>query len=149
MFLESKALELVMLILEQEQAVQQGKRLHRLKSDEVDRIHQAREILLRNLEEPPTLTELARQAGLNEKALKQGFRACFGQPIFSYLRDYRMEQAQQLLMTGELKVGEVMQRVGFRDRRYFAEAFRKKFGANPKDYLKVKTAQNSSDVLQK
>ncbi|MBW4619672.1 MAG: AraC family transcriptional regulator [Cyanosarcina radialis HA8281-LM2] len=138
MYLECKALELATLILEQEREVQHGPRsLTRLKSDEIDRIHQARAILLRNLEQPPSLIALARQAGLNEKALKQGFRQVFGKPVFGYLHDYRMEQAQQLLMTGEMKVGEVMQRVGFRDRRYFAAAFRKKFGANPKDYLKV------------
>ncbi|MGG6266577.1 helix-turn-helix transcriptional regulator [Leptolyngbya sp. AN03gr2] len=145
-YLESKALELVALILEQEQEVQQGKRaasqipqgsLFRLKAEEVDRIHHARTILLRNLEQPPSLPELARQAGLNEKALKQGFRQVFGKPVFGYLHDYRMNQAEQLLMTGEMKVGEVMQRVGFRDRRYFAETFRKKFGTNPKDYLKA------------
>jgi AraC-like DNA-binding protein len=42
-----------------------------------------------------------------------------------------------------------MQQVGFRSRKYFAAAFRKKYGVNPKDYLKVKIAENSSDVLQK
>ncbi|MBW4622896.1 MAG: AraC family transcriptional regulator [Cyanosarcina radialis HA8281-LM2] len=133
MYLECKALELATLILEQEREVQQGRQsLSHLKSDEVDRIHQARNILLQNLEQPPSLPELARQAGLNEKALKQGFRQVFGKPVFGYLHDYRMHQAQQLLMTGEMKVGEVMQQVGFRDRGYFAAAFRKKFGANPR-----------------
>jgi len=133
MYLESKALEIAMLILEQEQAMQQGQRsICCLKSEEVDRIHYAREILLRNLEEPPSLTALARQVGLNEKSLKQGFRRVFGKPVFGYLHDYRMDQAQQLLIRGELKVGEVMQRVGFRDRGNFAAAFRKKFGVNPR-----------------
>lgn len=143
MYLESKALELVALILEQEQEVQQGRRsLFRLKADEVDRIHHARTILLRNLEQPPSLPDLARQAGLNEKALKQGFRQVFGKPVFGYLHDYRMNQAEQLLLTGEMKVSEVMQHVGFRDRRYFAETFRKKFGTNPRDYLKARTSRS-------
>ncbi|NDJ18531.1 helix-turn-helix transcriptional regulator [Myxacorys almedinensis] len=137
MYLESKALEIAALMLEQEQEVQQGRRvLIHLKSDEVDRIHRARKILLQNLEAPPSLMELARQVGLNDSALKRGFRQVFGKPVFGYLLDYRMEQAQQLLMSGDLKVGEVMQQVGFRNRQYFAEAFRKKFGVNPKDYLK-------------
>jgi AraC-like DNA-binding protein len=52
------------------------------------------------------------------------------------LHDYRMNQAQQLLIRGELKVGEVMQRVGFRDRGHFAAAFRKKFGVNPRSISK-------------
>jgi AraC-like DNA-binding protein len=138
MYLESKALEIASLILEQERDVQQGRRSTiTLKSDEVDRIHQARAILLQNLHQPPSLSELARQVGLNDNALKRGFRACFGKPVFGYLLDYRMEQAQQLLMTGELRVGEVMQQVGIRDRQYFAATFRERFGANPRDYRKV------------
>jgi AraC-like DNA-binding protein len=132
-YLESKALEIAALLLEQEQVVQQGRRSPRtLKPDEVDRIHHAHTILLQNLEQPPSLSALARQVGLNDKSLKQGFRQVFGKPVFSYLHDYRMEQAQQLLLRGELKVGEVMQKVGFRDRGYFAAAFRKKFGVNPR-----------------
>ncbi|MGG6269910.1 helix-turn-helix transcriptional regulator [Leptolyngbya sp. AN10] len=142
MYLESKALEVAALMLEQEREAQQGRRLTiALKPDEVDRIHLAREILLRNLEQPPSLMELARQVGLNDNSLKRGFKQVFGQPVFAYLLDYRMEQAQQLLMAGELKVGEVMQRVGFRSRKYFAEAFRKRFGVNPKDYLNPKNSR--------
>jgi AraC-like DNA-binding protein len=138
MYLECKALEIATLILEQEQESQQGGRSARaMKPDEIDRIYQARAILLQNLQQPPSLMELARQVGLNDNALKRGFKHVFGKPAFGYLHDYRMEQAQQLLMAGELKVGEVMQWVGFHDRKYFAEAFRKKFGVNPKDYLKV------------
>jgi AraC-like DNA-binding protein len=135
MYLECKAIELVTLILDQEQQVQQGERSPvPLKLEDVERIHHAREILLQNLEQPPSLMALARQVGLNDNALKRGFRACFGKPVFGYLHDYRMEQAQQLLTAGELKVSEVMERVGFRNRKYFAEAFRKKFGMTPRDY---------------
>jgi AraC-like DNA-binding protein len=138
MFLESKALEIAALMLEQERDFQQGRQSPMaLKPDTIERLYQAREILLENLEQPPTLSKLARQAGLNEKALKQGFRQVFGQTVFSYLHEYRMEQARQLLMVGDLRVGEVMQQIGFHDRRYFAGAFRKRFGVTPRDYQRV------------
>jgi AraC-like DNA-binding protein len=138
MFLESKALEVAALMLEQERDFQQGRQsLMALKPETIDRLHLAREILLRNLDQPPLLSELARQVGLNGKALKQGFRQVFGKTVFGYLHEYRMEQARQLLMSGDLKVGEVMQQIGFRDRRYFAAAFRKQFGVTPRDYRRV------------
>jgi AraC-like DNA-binding protein len=138
MYLEGKALEIAASILEQERNLQQGRRsLTNLSPEDLDRIHQAREILLQNLEQPPSLIQLSRAVGLNDNALKRGFKQVFGKPVFGYLLDYRMEQARQLLMSGELKGGEVMQQVGFRSRKYFAAAFRKKFGVNPKDYLKV------------
>ncbi|MEH2406599.1 helix-turn-helix transcriptional regulator [Nostoc sp.] len=56
-------------------------------------------------------------------------------PLFAYLHDYRLEQAHQLLETGEMKVSEVGQKIGFASRNHFAAAFRKKFGINPKQYL--------------
>ncbi|MGG6268939.1 helix-turn-helix domain-containing protein [Leptolyngbya sp. AN03gr2] len=35
---------------------------------------------------------------------------------------------------GSDEVSEVAQAIGFANRSHFAEAFRKKFGVNPKDY---------------
>ncbi len=59
-YLESKALEVAALVLEHERQVQQGKKsLYNLKPDYLDRIHRAREILLQNLHQPPSLMELA------------------------------------------------------------------------------------------
>jgi AraC-like DNA-binding protein len=139
MYLESKALELGALILEQEQDLQQEQRSPRyFTADQIERIHYARTILLKNLKHPPSLLELARQVELNDYALKRGFRQVFGKSVFAYLHDYRMEQARQLLMAGNFKVGEVMQQVGLRDRKSFATAFRKKFRVNPRDYLHFK-----------
>jgi AraC-like DNA-binding protein len=134
MYLESKAIELISLVLEDVQCRSQGQPQGiALKPEEIDRIHYARKLLLKNIEQPPTLRELARQVGTNENALKRGFRACFGKPVFAYLLEYRMAQAQQLLASGEYPVGEVMQKVGFRSRKYFAEVFRRKFGLTPRE----------------
>ncbi|WP_231848336.1 helix-turn-helix transcriptional regulator [Gloeobacter violaceus] len=137
MYLEGKALEVAALVLEQECEVQRGRRaLHNLEPDYVDRICRAREIVLQNLDRPLSLVELARQVELNDFLLKGGFRRVFGKTVFGYLRDYRLEQARQLLLSGKTSVAEVMRAVGFADRGYFAEAFRKRFGVNPKDYTK-------------
>lgn len=135
MFLEGKVLELVSLVLEQEMEIwTQTRRLKPVKAGTLERLHYARTLLLRNLHHPPTLVELAQQAKLNECTLKQGFRQVFGTTVFGYLHEYRLEQARQLLANGHMKVSEVMEAVGFADRRYFAAVFRKKFGINPRDY---------------
>ncbi|MGG6270020.1 helix-turn-helix domain-containing protein [Leptolyngbya sp. AN03gr2] len=131
MYLESKILELLALMTAQEQSRMIAAPLQ---MDEVDRIHEARKILLQRINQPPSLIELARLVGLNDNALKRGFRRVFGTTVFGYLHDYRLEQAQQLLASGEMKVTEVAAAIGFESRSYFSIAFRKKFGMNPKEY---------------
>lgn len=134
-YLESKALELMALLLEQETIIQTGNhRAAPLKPGTLERIHYAREIVLRHLHDPLSLNDLAKQVKLNEYTLKRGFRQVFGTTVFGYLHDYRLEQARQLLDMGQ-KVTEVAKLVGFADRSYFAAAFRNKFGVNPKKYL--------------
>ncbi|NDJ21718.1 hypothetical protein GS682_08720 [Nostoc sp. B(2019)] len=60
--MEAKVLELMALLVEQEVEAQKGKnQTHPLKSDDLQRIHHAREILLRNLDNPPSLVDLSRQ----------------------------------------------------------------------------------------
>jgi AraC-like DNA-binding protein len=136
MYLESKAVELITLHFQQfqEQEVHDCSLTANSLSD-IDKIYQAKEILLVNLENPPSLMELARQVGLNDFKLKRGFRQVFGTSAFKYLHDYRLEKARQLLVSGEMNVEEVAFRVGFDSRSYFASAFRKKFGLNPKQYF--------------
>lgn len=135
-FLESKVLELMVLVLEQEAETQQGKQSSVwLKPDDVDRIHHAKAILSQHLNNPPSLTQLARQVGLNECTLKRGFRQVFGTTAFGYLHHYRLEQARQLLTTGEMTVAEVARSIGFA-RNYFTKAFCQKFGCTPGVYRK-------------
>ena len=136
MYLESQAIELMTLHFQQFQEQEIRDRSFSVKNlGDVDRIYQAKEILLGNLENPPSLIELARQVGLNEFKLKRGFRQVFGTSAFKYLHDYRLETARQLLALGDLKVEEVVLKIGFNSRSYFASAFRKKFGLNPKQYF--------------
>lgn len=135
LFLEGKCLELMALRLE---ALDRDS-VHpfdqtTLKGDDVDRIHQAKDILLARIDSPPTLLELSRQVGLNDRKLKQGFRQIFGMTVFGYLHDYRMKQAQQLLTRHDIKIEQVAEMVGYTNRSRFAAAFRRKFGVNPKTY---------------
>lgn len=133
LYLQGKALELMSLQFEQLQRQQQ--RLESLQRSELEQIHDARDLLLQQMADPPSLLELARSVGLNDFALKQGFRRVFGTTVFRYLHEQRLVVARQLLMEQpDLTVQEVCEQVGFANRGYFAAAFRKQFGMNPKQY---------------
>jgi AraC family transcriptional regulator, transcriptional activator of the genes for pyochelin and ferripyochelin receptors len=136
LFLEGKALELLALQFaqwtESQSSIDQPVAL---KSDDVDRLHVASQILIERVNNPPSLMELARQVGLNDRKLKQGFLQVFGTTVFGYLHDHRLERSQQLLASGETSVTEVAHAVGYASLPSFSKAFRKKFGSSPIAYM--------------
>lgn len=134
-YLESKCLELVTLKLEQlKQKDELTKKSYSLKSDNIERIHLAKDILTANFDNPPSLIQLARQVGLNDCTLKRGFREVLGTTAFGYLHNYRLEQACLLLLERSLKISEVAHKVGFANYTALSKGFRQKYGVSPKQY---------------
>ncbi len=130
-YLEAKCLELIVFKLEQLVENSTRQPIVTLKPDDIDRIYHARDILIGNLDNPPSLLALARQVELNDCTLKKGFRQIFGTTAFGYLHQRRMEQAKMLLLERQLSVNQVAQSVGYASRNAFVTAFRKRFGVSP------------------
>jgi AraC-like DNA-binding protein len=103
--------------------------------DNVKRIRQAKEIMIAHMAEPPSLTDLAQEIGLSLKKLKEGFKQIYGDSVFSFLFDYKMEHARRLLETGQYNVNEVGLKVGYSTSSHFIAAFKKKYGTTPKKYV--------------
>ncbi|NJN38384.1 MAG: helix-turn-helix transcriptional regulator [Acaryochloridaceae cyanobacterium CSU_3_4] len=136
MYLETKVWELMALLIDQEQDLKIGLRSTTpLKTDDIERVHHAKDILLQHHSNPPSLMDLARRVGLNDCTLKRGFRQVFGTTAFGYLQDHRLEQARQLLQEQQLNVSEVARYVGFSSCSGLSRAFRKKYGVSPKQYM--------------
>ncbi len=106
-------------------------------SDEenVLKIKKAKEIIIKNMAEPPSLQELSDEVGISLKKLKAGFKEIYGETVFNYLFDYKMEFARKLLETGSYNVNEVGLKIGYSTSSHFIAAFKKKFGTTPKKYL--------------
>lgn len=103
--------------------------------DNVRRIKKAKEIMISRMAEPPTLTELSEEIGLSLKKLKEGFKQIYGDSVFSFLFDYKMDYARKMLETGRHNVNEVGLKVGYSTASHFISAFKKKYGTTPKKYL--------------
>lgn len=101
----------------------------------VIKIRKAKDIIVARMAEPPSLQELADEIGLNIKKLKEGFKQIYGDSVFSFLLDYKLEVARKLLESGENNVNEVGLKVGYSTASHFIAAFKKKYGTTPKKYL--------------
>ncbi|MEX0315407.1 MAG: helix-turn-helix transcriptional regulator [Allomuricauda sp.] len=103
--------------------------------DNVRRIRMAKEIMISRMAEPPTLAELSKEIGLSLKKLKEGFKQIYGDSVYGFLFDYKMEYARKMLETGSHNVNEVGLKVGYSTASHFIASFKKKYGTTPKKYL--------------
>ncbi|MCC4230479.1 MULTISPECIES: helix-turn-helix domain-containing protein [Zunongwangia] len=99
------------------------------------KIRRAKDIVIARMAEPPSLQELSDEINLSLKKLKEGFKQIYGDSVYSFLFDYKMEYARKLLDSGEYNVNEVGLKVGYSTASHFIAAFKKKFGTTPKKYL--------------
>ena len=132
LYLESKALELISHNLAQFVSPESIlKNPSVLRPSDIERIHHAKKIISRDLENPPTLFKLARLVGLTHTKLNRGFREIYGTTVFSYLRKIRLERARLLLEEQRMNVTEVAFTVGYNSLPSFSTAFSKHFGVKP------------------
>ncbi|ABD88586.1 transcriptional regulator, AraC family [Rhodopseudomonas palustris BisB18] len=100
-----------------------------------DRLERARQIIDGQYHIDWTIARLAREVGLNERKLKQGFRQVVGNSVHSYLRKIRLDAAATLLEDGH-SVTEAAFSVGFDNLSHFSKIFRAEKGLAPSQYAK-------------
>lgn len=105
-----------------------------LRHDDIERIRHAKDILGRDLENPPGLFQLARSVGMTHSKLNRGFREVFGTTVFGHLRKMRLEVARHLLEEEGMNVTEAALNVGYNSISSFSKAFSDYFGQNPKRF---------------
>ncbi len=104
-----------------------------MSSNEQEKLEQAKNILISNLDNPPSLSDLSQQIGLNTFKLKKSFKALFGVPVFKYLQNERLKTAYHLLSNQEMTVQEAAWHVGYDSISSFSNAFDKKYGFRPSE----------------
>ncbi|MGL6201423.1 MAG: response regulator transcription factor [Lachnospiraceae bacterium] len=78
-----------------------------------------------------SLTEVSDYIGLNAEYFCRLFKAEIGMTFNSYLTDYRIKKAKELLAKTDLMVYEVAEKVGYKNLSYFSRVFKKVTGTNP------------------
>ena len=90
-----------------------------------------RDLLMTEPDREHHLCDLARRSGMSVTTLKTKFAAVFGQPVFAFLRDVRLERARIGLEQEGWTVAQAAYYAGYRHPTSFTFAFRRKFGISP------------------
>lgn len=85
-----------------------------------------------------SVSSVARDLGISEGHLSHVFKKETSRTLGSYLTDYRIHKAMELLKDCRNKVYEVADRVGYRDITYFSSTFKRVVGVSPSEYQKQK-----------
>ncbi len=96
-----------------------------------DRVERTKEILRRDLVEPPALEVLGQEVGCSSFYLSRIFSREVGLTIPQYLRKVRMERAAELLRSGRFNVSEAASEVGYSSLSHFSKAFCETIGCCP------------------
>ncbi|WP_203294929.1 AraC family transcriptional regulator [Luteirhabdus pelagi] len=135
LYYQAKAYELLSLYFNKTGEVDVEQCPYLADEENVAKLKRAKDIIIARMAEPPTLQELSEEIQLPLNKLKEGFKQVYGDSVFSFLFDYKMEVARQLLATGDHNVNEVGLKVGYSTASHFIAAFKKKYGTTPKKYL--------------
>lgn len=135
LYYKSKGYELLSLYFNRNEDANAEQCPFLVDEDNVLKIKKAKEIIIANMSEPPSLQSLADQIGLNLKKLKMGFKQIYGDTVYGFLFDYKMDYARKLLDSGNYNVNEVGLKIGYSTGSHFIAAFRKKYATTPKKYL--------------
>ena len=81
-----------------------------------------------------TLHTLAERAGCSRATVSRRFSELMGQPPMTYLAEWRLTLAADLLRSGEDSVEQVAHAVGYANPFAFSSAFKRAFGRSPRSY---------------
>ena len=145
-YMEAKTLEMLSMQIKQyKDDLDPSSRQVLLRKYDVDKLTKARDILVADLKDAPTIVQLAKLVGINQQKLKSGFKQVFNETINRYLRNERLKRARILLVEGSMSVREIANEVGYSNQSHFASRFKEKYGILPKDYLKTIKTQISDN----
>ncbi|MEG1768570.1 MAG: AraC family transcriptional regulator [Comamonas sp.] len=95
------------------------------------RLSRARDLLLADLAQAPSLAALAAAANMSEATLLRGFRRVFACSPYAMFQRERMQAARVRLQTQRQSVATVAADFGYTNASHFAAAFRAHFGMLP------------------
>jgi AraC-like DNA-binding protein len=108
--------------------------VYSLNMNDIQAIYKVKEWMLEHLDKHATIEELAGLANMSQSKLKRLFKQIFGNSIFSYFQNYRMQEATRMLKEEKLSVSEVGYQLGFSNLSHFSRIFEEHIGLKPKKY---------------
>jgi AraC-like DNA-binding protein len=104
---------------------------HKFFIHHVELVYAAKEFIDSNLSRHFSTEDISKKVGLNEKALKRGFKEIFGRGMFEYLLMQRLHIARIQVEQTDKSFKMIARQAGYKNVTNFSTAFKKMFGDTP------------------
>ena len=86
--------------------------------------------------EPAPVAAMVRLSGLAERSFKRRFQQATGMSPLEYVHTLRLEEAKQMLESGDQPIEAIANEVGYEDAGFFSRLFRRNVNLTPAQYRK-------------
>jgi signal transduction histidine kinase/ligand-binding sensor domain-containing protein/DNA-binding response OmpR family regulator len=101
-----------------------------------DFLEKLTKIVEENLEdEHLNISQVATQLNMSHSTLYRKIKALTNLTANEFIRKIRIHYAEQLLLTGQYNISEIMFKIGINSSSYFRQCFKEEFGLSPSEYL--------------
>ena len=97
-------------------------------------INTCQEWIAENYKTASPVAAMIKVSALAERTFTRRFAEATGMTPLDYVHAHRLEEAKQLLETGDLPVEAIANEVGYEDTSFFGRLFRRKVGLTPAQY---------------
>lgn len=106
-------------------------------SQQTELIKEIHQQLTEHLDQRFTIAELSKQYLINTSTLKEIFKAVYGQPIATYMKEFRVRQTMKLLRETNDTIADIASQVGYQTQGKFSSAFQSIVKMSPREYRKI------------
>ena len=137
LYVQLKVLELL-LVFTTIPINSKNKQKRYIEKEQVDKIKKIHDEMISNLDKKITIEMLSKKYNIGKTTLKIYFKEIYGEPVYTFLKDYKIHRALHLLEETDKNINEIAGIVGYDNSSKFAKVFKEKMGCSPTEYRKQK-----------
>ena len=132
---KSRLLETLIDMIRQLEMEERGQFAHKWQETLVA---EAMEYLYRHGAEKTELADVAEHLAVSERQLNRIFKTATGTTVIHYFNRHRILQARYFLISTNLGLKEIAERLGYYDQYHFSRSFKKATGFTPSQFRKIR-----------
>ncbi len=132
--LKLKTIEFLATLLEEKSNT---KFLKNSKEQEKEIIIKAKDIISKNLQNTPSVKEIASDSNISLYKLQELFKNMLGDTVYEYIKKARIEKAKELLKNTDMSILEIANEIGYENPSKFSNLFKGYNNITPLKYRKL------------